>query len=50
MPLAETELYQPIKERFERAGFDVKGEVEGCDLVAVRDGEIVVVELKKAST
>ena len=46
--MAETELYRPIKERFESAGYDVRGEVDGCDLVAVRDGEVVVVELKQS--
>ena len=45
--MAETELYQPIKQRLESAGYEVKAEVEGCDLVAVRDAEIVVVELKQ---
>ncbi len=46
--MAETDLYQPIKERFESAGYDVKGEVDGCDLVAVRGGDIVIVELKRS--
>ena len=46
--MPETELYQPVKEHLERCGFTVKGEVEGCDLVAVRDGRLVVVELKQS--
>lgn len=46
---AETELYAPIKKWLEGKGYLVRGEVKGCDIVAVRDGEPwpVVVELKK---
>jgi len=45
----ETELYAPVKTFLERLGFTVKGEVRGCDVVAVRPGEpplVVVAELK----
>jgi hypothetical protein len=36
-----------VKRFFERSGFEVKGEVHGCDLVARRGGEPpVIVELK----
>jgi hypothetical protein len=41
----------PVKRHLERLGFEVKGEVCGCDLVALRDGEppvVVVGELKLA--
>jgi hypothetical protein len=45
----ETSLYVPVKRFLETLGFDVKGEVCGCDLVAIR-GEgpplVVVGELK----
>ncbi len=46
---AETELYAPVKRWLEARGYAVRGEVRGCDVVAVRDGEPwpVVVELKK---
>ncbi|WP_309121036.1 DUF2161 family putative PD-(D/E)XK-type phosphodiesterase [Paenibacillus sp.] len=46
---AETELYAPVKRWLETQGYAVRGEVRGCDVVAVRDGESwpVVVELKK---
>jgi hypothetical protein len=47
----ETSLYIPVKRHLERLGFEVKGEVCGCDLVALRDGEppvVVVGELKLA--
>ena len=47
----ETSLYVPVKRFLERLGFDVKGEICGCDLVALR-GEgpplVVVGELKLA--
>jgi len=47
MPPRETDLYAPIKSYLEGQGYDVKGEVADCDVVAVRAGEDpVVVELK----
>ena len=46
-PLGEAALYGPVKRFFERSGFEVKGEVNGCDLVARRGEEPpVIVELK----
>jgi hypothetical protein len=46
-PLRETTLYGPVKTFLERRGYEVKGEVRGCDLVARRGDEpLVVVELK----
>ena len=46
-PLGEAALYGPVKRFFERSGFEVKGEVNGCDLVARRGDEPpVIVELK----
>lgn len=45
----ETDLYQPVKSFLEGQGYAVKGEVDGCDLVAVRGKEEpVVVELKRS--
>ena len=45
--LRETALYAPVKAFLERRGYEVKGEVRGCDLVARRGNEpLVVVELK----
>jgi hypothetical protein len=46
MPL-ESELYAPVKALLEGQGYVVKGEVRGCDVVAVRGEEPpVIVELK----
>ena len=45
--LRETALYAPVKAFLESRGYEVKGEVRGCDLVARRGDEpLVVVELK----
>mgnify|MGYP000536313642 CR=1 FL=1 len=50
--MRETELYPPVKALLEGQGFEVKGEVGACDVVATRpagdDVEVVVVELKVA--
>ena len=45
--LSEAALYRPVKAFLEAQGFEVKGEVCGCDLVARRGDEPpVIVELK----
>jgi hypothetical protein len=49
----ETSLYAAVKEHLERLGYQAKGEVCGCDIVAVRPGEppfLVVTELKLGFT
>lgn len=44
----ESDLYRPVKILLEGQGYAVKGEVRGCDVVAVRGKEPpVVVELKR---
>ena len=46
-PMRETTLYRPVKAFLEAQGYAVKGEVTGCDLVAIRGDEPpVIVELK----
>jgi hypothetical protein len=45
----ETTLYAPVKRYLEALGFTVKGEVCGCDLVALRGDDplmVIVAELK----
>ncbi|OQP87761.1 hypothetical protein BTR14_04170 [Rhizobium rhizosphaerae] len=45
----ETSLSQPVKTFLETLGFEVKGEIGGCDLLGVKPGEpdlVVVCELK----
>jgi hypothetical protein len=47
--MPETSLYPAVKHFLEAAGFRVKGEVNGCDVVAVQDGEpvrLAIVEMK----
>jgi hypothetical protein len=49
----ESSLYLPVKRFLEKLGFEVKGEVCGCDLVALRDGEppaVIIGELKLTFT
>lgn len=42
----ETDLYKPVHDYLERLGYNVQGEVKGCDLAAIMGDELVVVELK----
>lgn len=50
--MAETEkineeaLYPPVREYFEKLGYTVKSEVINCDVTAVKDNLLVVVEMK----
>jgi hypothetical protein len=42
----ETDLYGPIREYLDSLGYKVQGEVNGCDLVAVKGDELIIVEMK----
>ena len=47
--MAETALYPIVKDFLQSRGLDVKGEVEGCNIAAVRNGpptRLVIVEMK----
>ena len=49
----ETSLYLPVKRFLEKLGFEVKGEICGCDVVALHQGApaaLVIGELKLAFT
>ena len=49
----ETDLYPPVKRFLEGLGLEVKGEVRGCDLVALSGGEpelVVIGEMKQTFT
>jgi hypothetical protein len=49
----ETALYAPVKCFLEGLGYRAKGEIGGCDLVALKDGDpplVVIAELKTAFT
>lgn len=45
----ETELYAPIKAFFEGRGYIIRGEVNNCDLVGLRENsqQPLIVEIKK---
>lgn len=42
----ESELFHPIKDYFEKLEFEVHGEVNSCDVIALRESEIIALELK----
>ncbi len=49
----ETSLYAAVKHHLEALGYQAKGEIHGCDIVAVRPGEppfVVITELKLGFT
>lgn len=46
-PLRETDLYGPIRDYLVSQGYTVRAEVADCDVVAYKDGELVIVELKR---
>jgi hypothetical protein len=49
----ETSLYRAVKTHLEGLGYEAKGEVCGCDIVALRPGEppfLVITELKMSFT
>ena len=48
--LLESDLYAPVRDYLEGLGYEVKGEVKDCDVTAMRDGELIVVELKRGFT
>lgn len=49
--MKETELYLPVKRFLEAQGYEVKAEIKGCDVVAVRGDEApVIIELKVGFT
>ncbi|MDD4843978.1 MAG: DUF2161 family putative PD-(D/E)XK-type phosphodiesterase [Anaerotignum sp.] len=48
MSLKETDLYEPIRIFLENQGYQVQAEVKHCDIAAVKDGQTVIIELKKS--
>ena len=43
----ENDLYNPVKTLFENNGYVVQAEVNNCDVMCVKDSQIIVIELKK---
>ncbi len=44
----ESDLFEPVKDYLAAQGYNVKAEVRNCDITAVKDDELVIVELKKS--
>jgi len=42
----ETDLYDPIRNLLAEQGFTVRGEVKGCDIAAIKNEELWIVEMK----
>ena len=48
--ISESNLYEPVRDYLSSLGYDVKAEVRGCDVTAVKGDELIVVELKTGFT
>lgn len=44
---SESELFLPVKTLFENLGFKVNAEVKDCDVTAVKDKKLTIIELKR---
>ncbi|MDL4839801.1 DUF2161 domain-containing phosphodiesterase [Aquibacillus rhizosphaerae] len=44
--LQESDLYKPIQSHFLKEGYEVYGEVKDCDMAAIKDDELILIELK----
>lgn len=49
-PVVETDLARPLIPWLRAQGWTVRSEVRDCDMAAVRDGELLVLELKRSLT
>ncbi len=48
--LYESDLYEPIRKYFSKLGYAVYGEVKNCDVTAIKEDELIIIELKKNLT
>lgn len=48
--MKEAELYAPVRKLFADMGYKVNAEVKDCDVTAVKDDELIIIELKKNLT
>jgi len=46
----EVDLFKPIEKHFNKLGYEVHGEVNHCDLAAIKEEELIIVELKLSLT
>ena len=47
--IKETDLSEPIKSYFKQKGYQVQAEVKNCDIIASKNDELIVVELKTSA-
>lgn len=45
--ILEEDLYEPVREFLVKQGYEVQAEINHCDIAAVKDGQLVIVELKR---
>lgn len=48
--MRETDLFPPLKDWLERNGYTVHAEVGHCDIAAGKNGELVLIEMKRSIT
>jgi hypothetical protein len=41
-------MYPPLREYLVKQGYTVRSEVRGCDVVAEKDGDVIVLEMKRS--
>jgi hypothetical protein len=46
--IRETDMYPPLREYLVKQGYTVRSEVRGCDVVAEKDGDVIVLEMKRS--
>lgn len=46
--IRETDLFTPVEKYFLKKGYEVHGEVNDCDVVAIKKEELIIIELKKS--
>ena len=46
-PLHETDLCSPVRDYLVAQGYTVRSEVKDCDMVAVKGGDLIAIELKR---
>lgn len=42
----EADLYEPVQQYFQSKGYNVQAEVKDCDVVAIKDDGLIIIELK----
>lgn len=46
--MKEFELFEPVRRLFSEMGYSVNAEVKDCDVTAVKNGELIITELKRS--